>query len=154
MGRLARLNFSAASDKGTFCQLSDPTTKRPMFVENLVGDEWVADETKPVGLYLLGIDSEAYKKQEAKNRDDAIGEMQKGETPTAAKGDARATKLLVACTTGWENIPTAWIDGSDNEEAITFSQRAATIVYEGRGTNWIREFADQKIADRSRFLTD
>ena len=152
MGRLARLNFSQAADKGSFCQLTDPDTNRPMFVETLEGDKWVPDLTKPVGVYLLGIDSDAYRKQEAENRDAALDDMRKGEPPSAAKSDDRATKLLVACTVGWENFPVAWIDGSDNEEPVTFSPRAAAAVYSGRGTNWIRNFVDQKIADRSRFL--
>jgi hypothetical protein len=159
MGRLARHNYAAVADKGTFVQLRDPDTSHPLYFENFVEDAahpeggvWVPDLEKPVGLFLLGIDSAAYKAQEAKNRDEALDDMRKGVPPSASKGDERATKLLVACTTGWSNVPVGWIDGSDSDEEITFSPRAATQLYSNRGTEWVRYAADSGIADRARFL--
>lgn len=161
MGRLTRHNYAVAADKGTFCQCPDPENGRPMFVENFVptagatdpeDGQWVQDPSKPVGFWLLGIDSEAYKKQESKNRDEALDDLRKGVAPNAEKTDDRGTKLLVACTTGWENVPAGWVDNSDNEEPITFSPRAAHIIYSNRGTSWVRFWVDQQIGDRSRFL--
>lgn len=159
---LARLNFGPAANLGSLVHLRDPITKDLLYA----GKE-------PVGINVLGIDSDAYTVAERANRDEVVDANRKGVEFSAAEADARATRMLVACTIGWKNVPAIWLYDADafaplkkmtdeerdawfakpeHVEPAPYSPEAAAKLYDNAGVSWIREQVDTAIADRTRFL--
>jgi len=139
---LSDLNLSDEADHGSKMSVLHPVNRTPL----------IAADGEPVTLTLVGTESDIYINTVNKNRDDNIEELRRRAKFSSAADDYKGAKLLAKCTLGWHGIPKGWLDGSKDEDVAEFSYDNAVMLYNNRGVRWLREQADEYIADRSNFL--
>jgi hypothetical protein len=136
---LDSLDTAKASDVGAEIELKHPTTK------------------KPLGIFItvLGKHSEVFREIVRERTDERIAKAalsdQRGdepELPTAARTEARAIELLVACTLGWRSGDNSTIFCGG--EHLSFTVQNATTVY--NRFIWIREQVDTAIGNLENFI--
>jgi hypothetical protein len=131
---LSALNPKKKANSGAFLHLVNPGTGLPLFD----GD----DKEKPVGLYLMGRDSDLYAKTRHKNLNGALSGKKKSDTKTSEIIEQETISLLADMTVSWENLSY----NGQNE----FSRDAIVGVYTDLA--WVREQADTFISDRANFI--
>lgn len=132
---LSKFNTKKKSNEGAFLHLKSPVDGSPLF-----------DDGKPVGLYLLGSDSDKVQAAIHKRFNDsyASAKTKTEETGISEKSDAAKNELLADCTQGWENLS---LDGD-----IEFSREKILNVYSDSGWLWLRNQALNFVDDRSNFI--
>lgn len=134
---LSKFNTKKKSNEGAFLHLKSP-----------VDGSLLYDDGKPVGLYLLGSDSDkvqsAIHKRFNESYASAKSESDKDETGISEKSDAAKNELLADCTRGWEGLS---LDG-DNE----FSREKILSVYSNSGWLWLRNQALSFVDNRANFI--
>jgi len=129
---LATLDTSATADKGAVMTLLHPVSRQPLR----------DGEGREVTLILAGQDSEAFRKAQRAATNKRLSA--KGRTKlTAEELEAEAIELLARCTLGWTGIA---FDG----RPLDHSAANAVRLYER--LPWVREQADEFIADRANYL--
>lgn len=131
---LSALNPKKKANAGAFLHLVNPGTGLPLYD----GD----DKDKPVGLWLMGRDSDLYAKTRHKNVNTALTTKKKSDPKTSEMIEQETIALLAEMTTGWDNL-----SYQGNSE---FSRDAVIGVYTDLA--WVREQADIFISDRANFI--
>lgn len=138
---LLQFSTKKKSNAGEFLQLKHPKT----FEELFDGD----DESKPVGLYLLGVDSDVAVQARHKRLNTQISKKSskakaKDDEDFAQKSEAEQNEILADCTVGWQNLS---IDGNSE-----FSRATILKIYSDTGWAWLREQAMFFVNDRGNFI--
>lgn len=120
---LSTLDLRKAADKGATMTLRHPVT----------------DEDTDIKITVLGSDSVTFRSAVSRLEREFGGKKKR---PTIAEQERRTVDLLVAVTTGWENID--W-DG----KPLAFSADNAQMLYTER--HWIREQVDAFMSDRGNY---
>ena len=135
---LSQLDTKKAADEGAFLQLRHPVTN-----ELLVDKD---DDNKPIGLTLLGSDSEAYRSSSLFRSNRRLKEaMKKGDKANLSVESIDNDKLdcLAACTIKFHQIA---VDGKQRQCSADEAKKLYTRF------TWIREQAEQFIDDRGNYL--
>lgn len=141
MTNLSRFDTREAANEGRWLTLEDPETGSPLM-----------NGKEPVRILLCGMDSNAFIRQSSLNRSENIKEQRLNKPWQAGVEDDRTRKLLIACTKGWENLPTSWVDGGDSDEPISFSVENADKLYQNM--RWVQEAVDRFVGDRKNYFAD
>ena len=104
-------NTGELSEKAAFCHFKGIESDAYLYAPDEDGND---DETKPIGLWMLGVDARAFKKAIGLNQQKAAKakkiniEKQSAEDllELILKGEKSNADLVVAMTTGWENFNT------------------------------------------------
>ena len=138
----------SAANKGAEMYLLHPVTKLRTYAD--------AEETKPLIINLLGVDSEAFEKhalkmQRKKSRENAQ-QIKTGKVPVETPESIEQAKrdscdLYAKMTTGWKNIP----DASGKGE-LEFNYQNAFALY--MTYKDIRVQVGNGIGDQSLFIVD
>lgn len=139
---LTDLNFADTADQGATMTVMHPVKRTPL----------IAVDGKPIGIRLVGIDSDIYQKNNFQGRDANVEELRRRAKFSSASDHYKGGKLLAKCTLDWHGIVQGWIDGSKDNTVASFSYENALALYNNRGVNWLREQVDEFIADRANFL--
>jgi hypothetical protein len=131
---LSLLNPKKKANAGAFLHLVSPATGLPLYD----GD----DREKPVGLWLMGRDSDLYAKTRHKNMNGALTSKKKSDTKTSEMIEQETVALLADMTVSWENL-----SYSGHHE---FSRDAVIGIY--TDLKWVFEQADSFISDRANFI--
>lgn len=138
---LSALSTKKKSNEGAFLHLVHPKTRELMYDGG--------DETKPVGLIMLGVDSDVV--QQAKHaRINAQISSKKPKAKPADKenfseqSEADQNQMLADCTKGWKNLS---LDGDDQ-----FSAEKMLAIYSDPGWAWLRAQAIVFVDDRGNFI--
>lgn len=129
---LADLDTVAPANDGAEMSLRHPATQTPLHDEN----------GREVTITLAGIDSDAFRKAQraAINKRIANG----GRTKILAEEyETEQIEMLIRCTLTWHGIV---LDGEKLECTATNARRLYQAL------PWVREQADQFIADRANFI--
>jgi hypothetical protein len=137
---LSQLSTKQKSNEGQFLHLKHPGTWEPLFDGG--------DESKPVGIYLLGVDSDVVQKARHA-RINAQVSPKKAKKPSdnekfSEQSEAEKNQMLVDCTKGWENLS---LDGSSE-----FTAEKILQVYSDPGWSWLRAQAMAFVDDRANFI--
>lgn len=134
---LSKFSTKKKSNEGQFLHLKSPVDGKLLYD---------GDESKPVGLYLLGSDSDKVQAAIHKRFNDSYAESKtkKEETGYSEKSDSAKNELLADCTQEWENLS---LDG-DGE----FSRDKILKVYSDTGWLWLRNQALNFVDDRANFI--
>jgi hypothetical protein len=140
MSNLSRFAVKDASNEGRWMELSDPEDRgKPL----LNGE-------KPIRFLLRGQDSDAFVRQRNINRGIEMGEVRKNINFSQSVADERSQKLLAACVKDWEGVPQGWIDGSDNDEPISYSNENCIKLFQNM--QWVMDEIDQFVGDRKNYF--
>lgn len=139
---LASLNLSAASNEGRPMTVVHPVERTPL----------KTDKGKPLTIELLGRDSDAFIRAENAAKNKAIETLTKGAKFSAAESALEGAQSLARAVTGWDGIPKAWIDGSDDETPVPFDYATAVALFTNPGVRWLRDQADEFVGTRANFL--
>jgi len=131
---LSLLNPKKKANAGAFLHLVNPATGLPLYD----GD----DNAKPVGLYLMGRDSDLYAKTRHKNVNTALTAKKKSDPKTSEIIEQETVSLLADMTVSWENLS---YNGQHE-----FSREAVIGIY--TDLKWVFEQADSFISDRANFI--
>ncbi len=131
---LSILNTKKKANTGAFLHLNHPATGMPIYDND--------DETKPVGIYLMGKDSDLFAKTKHKNLNSILNAKKKSETKTSESIEQESITLLADMTTGWQNMSY----GGNTE----FSHEAMCSVYSD--LTWVREQAEAFVNERANFI--
>lgn len=127
---LANLNLSAAANAGFDVVIVHPDERIPL----------KGADGKPVCIHLLGRDADIVVAMQREQRNKLVEDASKKIKFSAAAQDLRDAELLATATTGWDNIPKAWLTpGGEDEAAAEFSEGNAVMLYTNPGVNWLRE---------------
>ena len=130
---LSVLDTKKKANTGAFLHLKHPGTGDPLFDNG--------DQSKPVGLYIMGKDSDVFAKARHKSMNDALSGKKKS-TRTSEQIDLDGIGLLADMTTGWQNLS---LDGNSE-----FSRDTVAELYSRMA--WVREQANLFIDDRANFI--
>lgn len=140
---LSDLNLASAADQGAVLKVLHPENQAPF---EGAGGELVT-------LTLLGKDSDEWVRAERKSKQALREGLMRRQKYSAAGEDHSEALALAAVTKGWTGIPLAWLEpGGKDESPAPFTPENAGKLYANRGVRWIREQADEFIADRANFL--
>jgi hypothetical protein len=118
-----------------------------MIVRNpLDGSPLLQDDGEPVVVILLGEDSSTFQKLQRKNTNERLRRNLGGRgrlRVSMEEIESDALELLITCTVGWKGM--AW-DGEEKDPTPKNIREAYTLF------PWLREQAQEFIADRSNFL--
>lgn len=131
---LSALNPKKKANAGAFLHLVNPGTGLPLYDND--------DKEKPVGLWLMGRDSDLYMKTRHKTVNSALSTKKRSDPKTSEIIEQEAISLLTEMTTGWSNLS---YNGSSE-----FSQDAISGIY--TDLVWVREQADTFASDRANFI--
>lgn len=133
-----------------FYHLKHPVTFNPMYVE---GEDGQPDKDEPIGVDLLGADSDEYEKRQLFLTEERLQKMEsnlenKGKlggviNTSAVEQDRLNLETIAACIKGWRNVK---VDG----EIVPYTHDNAIKLL--RRFKWMREQIDKAIADRSLFM--
>lgn len=130
---ILQLNPKKKANEGAFLHLQHPGTKAYLYEDDA--------QTKPVGLRLLGRDSDKFEQNLHKRVNDMISNKKAAQS-TAEKNQQESIAALADLTVGWENLS---INGDSN-----FSRENAISLYSQLA--WVRESADEFVGNRANFL--
>ena len=122
--------------------LVDESVGSFMELVNPANGEVIYDNDNPVGIYLNGRDSDAYRKAQREVTNRRLSKRGGGSI-TAERIEAEATEVLVKCTVSWQHIV---VDGKELECTPSNVKK----IYDR--FPWIKEQVDTFIADRANFL--
>lgn len=125
------------ANEGTFLHLKHPGTGAYLYGQTDGKD----DESKPVGLYLLGTDSDAFAKRQHE-KVNARFTAKKPPVVTSESLERERVELVADLTVGWLNLE---VDGSDE-----FTQANVFKLYSR--LPWVREQADEWAGNRVNFI--
>lgn len=131
---LSALNPKKKANAGAFLHLVNPGTGFPLYDNE--------DKDKPVGLWLMGRDSDLYAKTRHKNVNGALTTKKRSDPKTSEMIEQETIAVLADMTTGWDNL--------SYQGNIEFSRDAIIGVYTDLA--WVREQADVFISDRANFI--
>ncbi len=131
---LANIDPKKKANTGAFLHLIHPGTGLPLYDSD--------DQSKPVGLRLMGKDSDVYARTRHKNLNSVIGAKKKSEPKTSEQIERETIELLADMTVGWDNLS---YGGAEK-----FSREAVIALY--TGMPWVREQADTFVSDRANFI--
>jgi hypothetical protein len=97
------------SEKAAFCHFRGIDSGSLLYLPNKDGEN---DETKPIGLWMLGVDSRAFKKavglnqqKQSKAKKINLEKLTPDEmVELVLKGEKSNADIVVAMTTGWDNF--------------------------------------------------
>lgn len=130
---LSVLDTKKKANAGSFLHLKHPATGEPLYDND--------DQSKPVGLYLMGKDSDVFAKTRHKSMNEALNGKKKT-TRTSEQLEIEGIGLLSEMTTGWQNLS---LDGNSE-----FSRDTIAELY--TRMSWVREQANLFIDDRANFI--
>jgi len=144
---LLQFSTKKKSNAGEFLQLKHPKTFEDLF--DGVNEKGEPDESKPVGLYLLGVDSDVAVQARHKRLNAQVGKKSskaktKDDEDFAQKSEAEQNEILADCTVGWANLS---LDGNSE-----FSRETILKIYSDSGWAWLREQAMMFVNDRGNFI--
>lgn len=142
-------NFSTKkkSNEGVFLHLKNPETWEEIYELKEKNED---DKTKPVGLRMLGVDSDIAVAAKHARINAQVAKKASKVKPIDAlqdfsqKSDAEQNEILADCTCGWENLS---LNG-DKE----FSRENMVKVYSDSGWAWLREQAMAFVNNRANFI--
>jgi hypothetical protein len=130
---LTKLEIASASDEGTRMEIYHPVTEQSF--------------DPPVYVWVVGVDSDLWRKNSLALQNKRIKKMQKGGrlriNATAEEMDADGLELLAKCTTNWENVE--W-----EGKFLPCTYDNVRMVYQK--FPWFREAVDAFMGDRQNFL--
>lgn len=132
---LSQLSTKTKANAGEFLHLKHPESGALLYDNK--------DKSKPVGLILLGKDSDLFIKHNHKIVNERITEKN-ATTKTSEQIRDENTELLASLTTGWSNLS---INGKSE-----FSRANVVELYDDLGLSWVREQADAFIGTRANFI--
>lgn len=139
---LANLNLVAAANAGFSVVILHPVDRTPL-----------KGADGPVVINLLGRDADIVVAKEREQRNKLVEEASKKIPFSAAAQDLRDAELLAIATTGWENVPKAWLTPAGTDEAPSdFSEGAAIQLYTNPGLRWLREQVVEQFDARGNVL--
>lgn len=106
------------------------------------GDPLKTDKGEPITIRVVGMDDDRFKAVEREVRNKVLRQGQKAKF-SADDMDAQATRALIACTIGWQNIV---LDG----KALPHSNENARLLYSR--LPWLRDQVNEFVAERANFL--
>jgi hypothetical protein len=130
-------------DLSNFSSTYRPEEGSELHLRDPAGSPLSNDDGTPMSLTLLGSDSDVAVKARNASTNRVLKQRGRGQI-TAESAQADATALLAACTTGW-NIT---LGGQKPE----FSREAVARLYADPKFAFIREQADEFIAERANFM--
>lgn len=143
------LEIFEPTKESVFLQLKNPLNDSPLFLKKTIQDEAgereVDDEDQPIGVYIVGADSEVYKKRRRQivDRRLEVAQKKKQVKLSAAEIEDETKQTLVACVTGVKNI-------KYKGETLEFSH--ANVFKLITALPWIEEQIDEAIVDRAHFM--
>lgn len=129
---LAQLDTIAEADKGAAMALLHPVTRQPL----------VDAAGQPIAITLAGMDSQAFRAAQRAATNKRLAQRGRAKL-TAEELDAEQLDTLARCTLSWSGIV---LDGA----ALPCTTANARQLYER--LPWVREQADEYIADRANFI--
>lgn len=144
---LAQLSTKQKSNEGQFLHLKHPGTWEPLY--DGVNEKGEPDESRPVGIYLLGVDSDVVQKARHARINAQVSPKKGKQKPAdtekfSEQSEAEKNNMLVDCTKGWENLS---LDGSSE-----FTAEKILQVYSDPGWAWLRAQAMAFVDDRANFI--
>lgn len=130
---LLNLDPRKKANEGAFLHLKHPGNGSYLFDDG--------DESKPVGLYLLGKDSDKYETIRHQNTNTRLSEK-KSPLLTSEKIEQDAISLLADLTVGWDNLT---VDGD-----TVYSRENVVKLY--KKLPWVKEQVDVFVVDRANFI--
>lgn len=143
---LSIVSTKKKANEGVFLHLKNPENWED-FYDITDGKE---DLSKPIGLIMLGVDSDVAVKAKHDRINKSITKKQKKskgdqeETEFSQKSEAEQNEILADCTIGWKNLS---LDGSEE-----FTREAILKVYSDSGWSWLRAQAMAFVDNRANFL--
>ena len=131
---LQSLDTSTLADSGVDMIVLHPTQKTPV----------MGDDKKPITIRLLGMDSKKFTSVQRAKINQRLKDQQRRKVATAEQLDEDGLDIIVAATVGWSQNFTI------GAAKLEFSSANARRLY--TEFPFIREMADEFIADRSNFL--
>ena len=117
---------------GEFLNLLNPATGEPLLDDN--GEQ--------VGIYLLGKDSEVYRRAQRTITNRRLS--RKGSSAiTAERIESEANEVLAHCTASWQGIV---YQGDEVDCSFSMAKRIYTQI------PWVKEQVDEFIAERANYL--
>ncbi|MBF0375535.1 MAG: hypothetical protein HQL38_18530 [Alphaproteobacteria bacterium] len=129
---LASLDTAACANRGAAMTLLHPATRQPL----------LDSEGQAVAITLAGQDSEAWRKAQRIVSNRRLAARGKAKL-TAEELEVEALEMLARCTLAWTGVV---IDG----KALDCTPANARHLYER--LPWVREQADDFVADRANYL--
>jgi hypothetical protein len=123
----------AKADEGAVLQLVHPDTQEVI---------------EGVTITLLGQDSKVYRKIHLAKQQAALNRMSKGKRAT----DLKAEQLQESVIDDLVKLTVAWTGFEDGDEFLECTQENARAIYSDEGLNWIKEQAEEFVADRANFF--
>lgn len=140
---LSSLNLVAAANAGFAVTIVHPVDRTPL----------TGADGQPLQIHLLGRDADIVIARQREQRNKLVEEAAKKIPFSAAAQDLRDAELLATATTGWSNIPKAWLTpGGDDESPAEFSEGAAVQLYTNPGVAWLREQIVEAFDSRGNVL--
>lgn len=132
---LAQFDTTQLADNGSDLELTTPNGA-------LILDEATKE---PWSIHLLGVDSRRYQELQHKvaNRRISRRARNRKALTTSEELDSDQLELLVEITTGWKHIVV-------DKKLLDYSKENARMLY--TRFPWVREQAEDYVADRSNFL--
>lgn len=134
---LSNISKSVDTDQGAFLHLEHPATGEKLYADK---DEQ-GNPIKPIGMYLVGMDSKVYRRKQAEIANRALAKKRK--QVTYEQFDENGTELLAACVVSFQNMVV-------DEEVMEDPKKQAHPLFLNH--RWIREQADEFIGDRRNFF--
>jgi hypothetical protein len=103
------------------------------------GADGKPDKSKPIQIKIVGGESDDAQKANHANRKRLNQRSMMGEDYDPTVEDENLFYFMACCTKGWDNVPTAWLTGKDDEqgrEPLAFDEDTAQKVYARLG--WLR----------------
>lgn len=151
---LSALNFTRASDAGQFVHLISPIAIASEKIKK--GDKLFLEgnKDKPIRIRIIGKEGARFEAIMLAESEELKEIVAAGKTLSEADKLLRQRDLFVKCTDGWENLPTGWIEGTDDDTPVAYSQENAAKLYGQPGMYWIREQLDAYVDERQHFLSE
>ncbi|MES1987461.1 MAG: hypothetical protein V4440_05420 [Pseudomonadota bacterium] len=131
--QLNKFDTTKKANAGAFLHLVAPNGAK-LYEQDADGKN---DLAKPVGLYLLGLDSKAFQESKHKRANE-----RRGEKVTSEMVDEESLQAGADLAVGWLNLE---VDG-DSE----FSRANVLKIYQQYP--WVREQVDNFVANRANFI--
>ena len=119
-----------------FVHLHHPVTEEPL----------LTDDGEPIGVYVVGTDSDEYAERERwliDRRIKAAEAKAMGKKPQDFDFRNEGLETLVSCVKGWKNIIL------DGEEFAFSAENARKLLLRLR---WVRDVLDREMANRANFI--
>lgn len=133
---LSTFDTKTAAEAGTFVHLESPATGEPLY----------DDASQPIGITILGGDSEKVRRELRKISDRKIERIRKGQSlPDAEASRKEDIAVMAAATVSWQGLV---VDGV----ALECTESAARKLYGDPRFPWIMEQLEKVLGDRKRFF--